>query len=360
MKKQFLTTAVCLMFIMGAFAQNAGIGTGTGGSLRAKLEVHGVAGSGATNAIFGGAGNAGISLQQNWPTIGFNQYRDIITPGSSGKYATTGYASLFTFDYTTGSAGIEMFGHRSANSFTGAGKSALHVNNVGNIGIGTPALSDASLWVRRTTGNLAAASISGNTHIDQFMYGNKEDVYIRGGLNASRVVINDIPSNKVMIGIDANLSSSLNIYGSVSYSVTEVSANYTIADNDRFIICNLNRDKTRKIYISLPTPNAGMEGRVYTIIGIGIPNLTAPELASVNGGFAEVIGGAVGDRNIYNPQIIPGTGNSQYYRLFCITKKPTTGAPNYDARRSTISVTCINGLWVKTDEDFQFDSEDVQ
>ena len=56
------------------FSQNIGIGITN--PTRAKLEVSGVSGSGATSAIFGTDGT-GISLQRNWPTIGFNLCHNI-------------------------------------------------------------------------------------------------------------------------------------------------------------------------------------------------------------------------------------------------------------------------------------------
>ena len=85
------------------FSQNVGIGIST--PIRAKFEVHGAAGSGATSGIFGGE-STGISLQRNWPTIGFNQYRDIVTPGSQGKYMANGFAAIQYFDPTTGAMAL--------------------------------------------------------------------------------------------------------------------------------------------------------------------------------------------------------------------------------------------------------------
>jgi hypothetical protein len=84
---------------------NVGIGTATP---TAKLDV-------ATNilnsAVFGSSGT-GISLQQNYPTIGFNQYRDFT---DNPKYIGNGYAggnyldptngSFVWFNYPSGTAG---------------------------------------------------------------------------------------------------------------------------------------------------------------------------------------------------------------------------------------------------------------
>lgn len=51
-----------------------------------------------TTGLFGSSGN-GISLQQNWPTIGFNQYRDA---SNVQRYIGTGYASGNTVDPSNG------------------------------------------------------------------------------------------------------------------------------------------------------------------------------------------------------------------------------------------------------------------
>lgn len=83
----FLISYFILCVIEGS-AQNVGIGITN--PVRAKLEVFVVAGAGATSAIFGTDGT-GISLQRNWPTISFNQYRDIVMPGSQGKYMANGF-----------------------------------------------------------------------------------------------------------------------------------------------------------------------------------------------------------------------------------------------------------------------------
>ena len=82
MKKKYLLILPLWLPVL-IFAQNTGIGTST--PTKGKLEVVGVAGAGATSAAFGTDGT-GISFQRDWPTIGFNQYRNSILPGSEGKY----------------------------------------------------------------------------------------------------------------------------------------------------------------------------------------------------------------------------------------------------------------------------------
>jgi hypothetical protein len=96
-------------------AQNVGIGTTT--PTRGKLEVVGVAGTGATVAVFGG-NTTGISLQCNWPTIGFNQYRDATVPGSQGKYLANGHAAVQYFDPVNGNMVYEMFPSGNMDTYT--------------------------------------------------------------------------------------------------------------------------------------------------------------------------------------------------------------------------------------------------
>src|SRR5688500_7644912 len=86
-----LLSLLQLMALVTA-AQNIGIGTNTPN--RAKLEVHGAVD--ATCAIFGGEGN-GISLQRNWPSIGFNTYYS-----GGNRYLSNGFASKIYQDPGTG------------------------------------------------------------------------------------------------------------------------------------------------------------------------------------------------------------------------------------------------------------------
>ena len=86
-----------LIFLAGmaSYTSAQNVGVGLSNPTRAKMEVEGVAGAGATAGLFG-TGNAGISFQRNWPTIGFNQYRDVTTPGSQGRYMATKKAAKST------------------------------------------------------------------------------------------------------------------------------------------------------------------------------------------------------------------------------------------------------------------------
>jgi hypothetical protein len=71
-------------------AQNTGIGVSN--PSRAKLEVWGVSGTGTTTGLFGS--ERGISLQRNYPAIGFNQYVD---NANVGRYMASGYAAMWQY-----------------------------------------------------------------------------------------------------------------------------------------------------------------------------------------------------------------------------------------------------------------------
>ncbi len=92
---------------------NAGnVGVGISVPTRGKFEVFGALGNGPTSAVFGSDGT-GVSLQRNWPTIGFNQYRD----GSNlQRRIGEGYAATQFFDPNTGTLSINIFGSGLANS----------------------------------------------------------------------------------------------------------------------------------------------------------------------------------------------------------------------------------------------------
>jgi hypothetical protein len=176
------------------FSQNVGIGKAN--PTRAKLEVNGVAGAGSTSGIFGGE-SSGISLQRNWPTIGFNQYRDKTT--GNGKYMADGFAAIQYLDPTTGSMYIDMFQYGAANTLTSAPTRALSINNNGNVAIKTEA-SNASLYAVKGTNFDGAAVFGGTSYNSFFAYGANEHTYIRGGKPLSNVYLNDIPSGRIILG----------------------------------------------------------------------------------------------------------------------------------------------------------------
>jgi hypothetical protein len=170
-------------------AQNVGIGISN--PTRAKLEVHGA--MGATNAIFGGE-SSGISLQSNWPGIGFNQYYN-----GANKYMANGFAAVQFLDPGIGSLYLNMFPSGVANTTIPNLYPALAINNDGNIGIRTNPVN-ATLQVIKA-GNFDGSAIFGGTQYNShFHYSNTEDTYIRAGKSGGNVYINDLPSSKIFIG----------------------------------------------------------------------------------------------------------------------------------------------------------------
>jgi hypothetical protein len=175
------------IFING---QNVGIGI-----TRARLEVEGVAGSGNTSGIFGPF-SSGISLQRNWPTIGFNQYRDNTI--GNGKYMSTGFAAIQFFDINTGAMTINLFPPGTAGTNTPGGVRAAIVLANGNTAFGGVAPT-ATLTVAKAA-NFNGAAVFQHINSSHFYYSATEDTYLRAGVNGSNVYINNIPSGNVLIG----------------------------------------------------------------------------------------------------------------------------------------------------------------
>lgn len=178
-----------------SYAQNVGIGVDS--PTLGKLQVAGVAGSGNTNAVFG-SNSSGISFQQNWPTIGFNQYRNSVT--GNGRFMSTGYAAIQYIDPGSGTLGIDMLGSGSINSLTPSGTRALTILSNGNVGIRNGG-GDASLWVSRGTGSNGTAVLAGTTYWSHFNYSTSENTYIRAGKAGGHIFLNDnVPNGNIFMG----------------------------------------------------------------------------------------------------------------------------------------------------------------
>jgi hypothetical protein len=204
-----MRNSVLVFFILlsssTGIAQNVGIGTGT--PTRAKVEVIGVAGAGNTSGAFGTDG-AGISLQRNWPTIGFNQYRDATF--GQGKYMSNGYAAIQYFDINSGTMAIDMFPPGTANTLTPGGTRGLTILNNGNVGIRNTN-PGATLTVGRGDGGEGTAVFAGTQIWSHFNYDVGESTYIRAGADGSNVYINKIPFGDVFIG-NSNTRIGINNY----------------------------------------------------------------------------------------------------------------------------------------------------
>ena len=185
---------------------NVGIGTTT--PTRAKLEVFGTGGIFSfTSAIFGSDG-AGISLQRNRPSIGFNQYND-----GNSKFMTTGFAGIQYFDPATGIYALDMLGNGTANANTTVQTRSLTIGNNGNISIKTATGANASLYVVKAGNVDGSAIFAGTQYASFFHYGFNEDTYLRGGKTVSGVIINDVSAGPTVIG--GGPTSSTEIRGSL-------------------------------------------------------------------------------------------------------------------------------------------------
>lgn len=189
MKKVFLLLICSIQIFCNA--QNVGIGTPN--PTRAKLEVHGAVD--ATAAIFGGE-SSGISLQRNWPGIGFNQYYN-----GGSKYIGTGYAAVQFVDPGSGYMAIDMFGYGSPNTAASTIHRAMVISSLGRVNIGSASLPNANLNVARgsLSPHYATAAFEGSQHHSFFNYEGGENTYIRAGKDNGIVFINDITGGKVVL-----------------------------------------------------------------------------------------------------------------------------------------------------------------
>jgi hypothetical protein len=180
-----------------AHAQNVGIGTAN--PTRAKLEVHGAVGG--TAAIFGGE-STGISIQRNWPGIGFNQYYDV-----NSRYLSTGFAAVQYVDFNSGAFAFDVFDNGSANNIANGQRRVLTLTPSGNMIIG-PYSHNSSLSVSKPSGSQATAFLFGTNHHSTFNFSSIESTYIRAGKDNGTVFINDIPGGKIVMSGSVGINTS--------------------------------------------------------------------------------------------------------------------------------------------------------
>ena len=175
---------------------NIGIG---GTATKARLEIFNAASAGNTSGIFGSEGT-GISFQQNWPSVGFNQYRD--GPGGYGKYIGTGYAALQYLDPGNGGMALDM---QSVSGFKDGTMGELHraltLFPNGRVVFGKSNLN-ANLgvdYLNFNNSNLANGSAYFyGTHYHSNI--NTPNTSIGPGKDGGVTYINDLPGNHVVMG----------------------------------------------------------------------------------------------------------------------------------------------------------------
>jgi hypothetical protein len=185
---------LCLQILAMAPTIGQNVGIGNSKPTIARFEVSGVVGTGKTAALFTSADLTGsptaISIQRNSPAIGFNQYQDVNSP--NGKYTGNGFASLIESEPLFGSLIIKQFLQGVINTQTINDNVAIRILLNGNVGLGNELINDSDLWVSRRPENTnGTALFSGSQNTTHFHYSNKEDTYIRAGLNGGKVVINN-------------------------------------------------------------------------------------------------------------------------------------------------------------------------
>ncbi len=124
------------------------VAIGAGTSNKAKLVVQGAVGS--TSGIFGD-GAQGISLNQNWPSVGFNAY---YSP-QGWRTMAAGYGMAWNCDPNSGRALLQLHGYAAANAAPNTSVPLLVEPN-GNVGVGVSAADKAKLVVKGAVGSTTA------------------------------------------------------------------------------------------------------------------------------------------------------------------------------------------------------------
>lgn len=142
------------------------------------------AGTPTTQSIFGLTG-AGVSLQQNWPGIGFNHYFK-----DGQKSISKGYGGYIGVDPVNGGMFFRTIPNAAAADQAAILEERMYISPKGLIGIGGTAPT-ATLDVNRGTGKDGTAIFRGTKNVSHFNFSTSEDTYIRGGKDGAVVSIND-------------------------------------------------------------------------------------------------------------------------------------------------------------------------
>jgi len=146
---------ICIPIISSA--QNVGIGVTN--PLRGKLEVASPAGN-ITIASFGNAGAAGISIDDNNPLIGFNNYRNVTRKFMS---STLGYGAILYFESSIGRLRYNMAANRGTQDQDLSNyQSFWTIDSTGNMGLGTIVPSEAKLQIHEPAGNTQFIAAAGS------------------------------------------------------------------------------------------------------------------------------------------------------------------------------------------------------
>jgi len=251
MKKMiFLIPVMCFLGSV-SFSQNVGIGTST--PTRAKLEVNGAVD--ATSAIFGGE-SSGISLQRNWPGIGFNSYWN-----AGNRYLANGYGAKHYLDPTTGNMYLDMFSQGTANGLPTLTSRAFTIAPNGYLGLG----------VASPNAQLQFPNISANRKIVLWESANNDHQFYGLGIESGTMRYNvggtgDV--HKFYAGTGFNSSSLLmSIWGDRTVIIGDNSGGGKLGINQSSPAHTLSIRQAggTGIYIEEPASGTNWELRAYSI-----------------------------------------------------------------------------------------------
>lgn len=220
---------------------------------------------------------------------------------------------------------------RQNSSISGKIEMPLKLNPFGgNIGVGLGAtLPSAKLHL---AGNM---KIDGNNTLE---FGS--DVPNKN-INAGKIGYQAFGNADALdiVGAGSTNNRKINLYAEAGVTVTGsmklpakiVIADYTLTDADFTIMADMENNINKVININLPTPSASLNGRIYIITAINLPNSYSTNGANI--GFV----------NVNNLTL---NNTYQSYRLYYKYKE---GVPILEAYRYTLidsfTVQCINNQW---------------
>lgn len=106
------------------------VGIGTTSAMKGKFQV---AGTAKTLGYFASENSRGVSIQQELPTIGFNQFNESGT--NTSRYMGNGFAANIYLDPSNGYWHFNQFPTGLSNNTTGANKIAMTIAANGYVGI---------------------------------------------------------------------------------------------------------------------------------------------------------------------------------------------------------------------------------
>jgi Chaperone of endosialidase len=182
MKIRLFCILIASLYFTNGYSQYVGIGVAN--PTLGRLQING--GVGKTTAIFGGDGR-GVSLQRNFPGIGYNQYDT-----SSPRVLGSGINLLQYLNTSTGSMIFNFYN-------TSAGPNTPPQVNLGNMTIrqnGNVTLNgleeNASLFVKNiSTSSTATCYLKGTKYKSTFISPIDQATAINGGIDLADVLIND-------------------------------------------------------------------------------------------------------------------------------------------------------------------------